>query len=61
MKEKHDVIETLRALMLEQGITEADLAAIDKDIKETMAEAVTFAKESPEPDVSELWTDILVA
>lgn len=61
MKEKHDVIETLRAVMLQQGITEADLAAIDKDIKEIMVEAVTFAKESPEPDPSELWTDILVA
>ena len=61
MKEKHDVIETLRSLIVEQGITEGDLGAIDKDIKEIMAEAVTFAKESPEPDVSELWTDILVA
>jgi pyruvate dehydrogenase E1 component alpha subunit len=61
MKEKHDVIETLRSLILEQGITEGDLGAIDKDIKEIMAEAVTFAKESPEPDEAELWTDILVA
>jgi pyruvate dehydrogenase E1 component alpha subunit len=55
------VIETLRSLILGQGITEADLGAIDKDIKEIMAEAVTFAKESPEPDEAELWTDILVA
>ena len=37
------------------------IGAIDKDIKEIMAEAVTFAKESPEPDEAELWTDILVA
>ena len=61
MKEKHDVIETLRGYIVKQGIAESQLEAIDKDIKSIMADAVEFAKNSPEPDPSELWTDILVA
>ena len=35
-----------------------DLKAIDKEIKATVNESAEFSKESPEPDVSELWTDI---
>ena len=55
------MIETLRGYIVKQGIAESQLEAIDKDIKSIMADAVEFAKNSPEPDPSELWTDILVA
>jgi len=37
------------------------MKAIDKDVKFRVAEAAKFAQESPEPDPSELYTDILVA
>ncbi|MGY9013663.1 MAG: pyruvate dehydrogenase (acetyl-transferring) E1 component subunit alpha, partial [Rhodobacterales bacterium] len=30
----------------------------DKDIKKVVSASIEFAKESPEPDLSELWTDI---
>ncbi|MEL7027500.1 MAG: pyruvate dehydrogenase (acetyl-transferring) E1 component subunit alpha, partial [Pseudomonadota bacterium] len=34
------------------------LKAIDKEIKAIVAEAADFAKESPEPPLDELYTDI---
>ena len=33
-------------------------AAIDAEVKSIVAEAVEFAKTSPEPDVKELYTDV---
>ena len=38
--------------------TEEDLKAIDKEIKKIVNESAEFAKESPEPALDELWTDI---
>ena len=40
--------------------TEEELTAIDNEIKAIVAEAVQFAQESPEPDPSELYTDVYV-
>ena len=37
-----------------------ELKALDKDVKAIVAEAAQFAKDSPEPDPSELYTDVLV-
>jgi pyruvate dehydrogenase E1 component alpha subunit len=34
------------------------LKAIDKEIKEIVNEAAEFAKDSPEPPIDELYTDI---
>jgi pyruvate dehydrogenase E1 component alpha subunit len=41
-------------------LSEDDLSEIDKHIKAEVNEAAEFAKESPEPDASELWTDVTV-
>ena len=41
-------------------IDEAGLKDIDKDVKAEVAKAAEFAQNSPEPDVSELFTDILI-
>ncbi|MDB4212591.1 pyruvate dehydrogenase (acetyl-transferring) E1 component subunit alpha, partial [Ascidiaceihabitans sp.] len=38
--------------------TEDDLKTIDKDIKAVVNESAEFAKNSPEPALEELWTDI---
>ena len=38
--------------------SEEELKAIDKDIKEIVNESAEFAKNSPEPALEELWTDI---
>ena len=58
MREEHDAIEQVRARLLKGDATEDELKAIDKEIKEIVNEAAEFAKESPEPPVSELYTDI---
>ncbi len=59
MREERDAIEHVRQLILVgKHATEEDLKAIDKDIKDVVNKAADFAKESPEPALEELWTDI---
>ena len=59
MREERDAIEHVRQMLLTgKHATEDDLKAIDKEIKDIVNEAAEFAKESPEPQLSELWTDI---
>jgi len=60
MREERDAIEQVKKRLLEGDATEDELKAIDKEIKDIVNEAAEFSKESPEPDVSELWTDIYV-
>jgi pyruvate dehydrogenase E1 component alpha subunit len=60
MRDERDPIEQVRAMLLTgKHATEDELKAIDKDIKDIVNEAAEFAKDSPEPALSELWTDIL--
>ena len=59
VRETQDAIEHVRELLLQgKHASEDELKAVDKEIKEIVNAAAEFAKESPEPDVSELWTDI---
>jgi pyruvate dehydrogenase E1 component alpha subunit len=60
MKDERDPINQVKALMEECGVDEADVKVIDKEIKDIVNEAAQFAQDSPEPDPSELWTDVLV-
>jgi pyruvate dehydrogenase E1 component alpha subunit len=61
VREERDPIERLKGQLLrEYGVKEADLTPIEERIKEECLRAVEFSKESPEPDPSELWTDVLV-
>ncbi|MEX0341948.1 MAG: pyruvate dehydrogenase (acetyl-transferring) E1 component subunit alpha [Erythrobacter sp.] len=60
VREHKDPIEGLKKALLESGCTEDELKAIDKDIRKTVTEAADFAENSPEPDASELYTDVLV-
>lgn len=61
MRTEHDPIEQVRGRLLDaKWATEDDLKAIDKDIRARVAEAAEFAQTNPEPDVSELYTDILL-
>ena len=39
---------------------EAALKAVDAEIRKIVNDAAEFAQHSPEPDPSELWTDVLV-
>ena len=60
MRKQHDPIEQLRDLLLREGVEEAWIKDVDKQIKLEVTKAADFALESPEPDPSELMTDILV-
>jgi pyruvate dehydrogenase E1 component alpha subunit len=58
-KENEDPIDNLRKFILEGNIaSEAEITVIDKKVKEEVNEIAEFAKNSPEPDESELMTDI---
>lgn len=60
VKSEQDPVANLRKkLETEFGISEEEITKIDKDIKATVSKSAEFAQESPEPDPSELWTDIL--
>ncbi|WP_112309060.1 pyruvate dehydrogenase (acetyl-transferring) E1 component subunit alpha [Pseudogemmobacter bohemicus] len=61
IKTEKDCIEHVRDLLLQGGLaSEDDLKNIDKEIKALVNEAAEFSKESPEPPLSDLWTDITV-
>ncbi|WP_199258620.1 pyruvate dehydrogenase (acetyl-transferring) E1 component subunit alpha [Paracoccus binzhouensis] len=59
MRDERDAIEHVRELLLTgKHASEEDLKAIDKEIKDIVNDSAEFAKESPEPPLEELWTDI---
>ena len=61
MREERDAIEAVRKRLLDADPKiEDELKAIDKEIKAIVNDAAEFSKESPEPSLSELWTDIYV-
>jgi pyruvate dehydrogenase E1 component alpha subunit len=61
MREEHDPIEQVRGRLLRGGIaSEDELRAIDVKVRETVNAAAEFAQNDPEPDPSELWTDVLL-
>jgi pyruvate dehydrogenase E1 component alpha subunit len=59
MREQHDPIDHARMRLVECGMAEADLQKLEAEIKSNVQAAVDFAQQAPEPDVSELWTDVL--
>lgn len=60
VKETADPLSFCEKLMrANHRITDADFKAIEQHVKEVVAEAITFAQSSPEPDVAELWTDVV--
>ncbi|BAE51120.1 pyruvate dehydrogenase (acetyl-transferring) E1 component subunit alpha [Paramagnetospirillum magneticum] len=61
MREQHDPIDQLKEKLLAEGlIDEAGLKEIDREVKVIVTEAAEFSQSSPEPDPSELWTDVLI-
>ena len=59
IKSEKDCIEQVRDLLLTGGHSNEDeLKAIDKEIKAIVNAAAEFSKQSPEPSLDELWTDI---
>ena len=60
MREEHDPIEQVRARLLTIGVSEDELKKIDAGVRSVVSEAAEFATQDPEPDPSELYTDILL-
>jgi pyruvate dehydrogenase E1 component alpha subunit len=59
VKNENDPIDRSRTRILEDGhATAEEIKLIEKEIREIVAEAVDFAKSSPMPDPSELYTDV---
>lgn len=60
MREEHDPIEQVRKRLLDnKWASEDDLKVIDQEVRVIVSESAEFASSDPEPDPSELWTDIL--
>ncbi len=61
VRAERDPIDQLREKILASGHgDEAALKALDREVKDIVTEAAEFAQNSPEPDPSELYTDILM-
>ncbi|MFV0645711.1 MAG: thiamine pyrophosphate-dependent enzyme, partial [Sphingomonadaceae bacterium] len=60
VREHKDPIEGLKKTLMEQGKSEDDLKAIDKAIRARVTAAADFSETSPEPEPSELFTDVLI-
>jgi pyruvate dehydrogenase E1 component alpha subunit len=60
MRTEHDPIAHLRRRLLDGHQADEDkLKQMEKRARDIVAEAAQFAQDCPEPDPSELWTDVL--
>jgi len=60
MRTQHDCIEGARHRLESLGVDEVAIKRIDDEVKVVIQQAVEHAQSSPEPDASELWTDVLL-
>jgi pyruvate dehydrogenase E1 component alpha subunit len=61
MRAEQDPIEMVRKRMIERGhASEEQLKTMDRDIRTIVNDSAEFAQADPEPDPSELWTDVTV-
>jgi pyruvate dehydrogenase E1 component alpha subunit len=58
VRQDQDPIEQVRVRLLAAKVSEQDLKAIDAEVREIVNAAADFAQHDPEPDASELYTDI---
>jgi len=61
VRSESDPIDAVKERLIKEGWADNEsLKAIDKEIKAIVSEAADFSLESPEPDPSELYTDVLL-
>ena len=60
VRDTSDPIEGAKTELLKMGVDEDKLKDIDKRIRAQVTEAADFSESSPEPEASELYTDVLV-
>ncbi len=62
MRAERDPIEQVRHRLIDNGwASEEALKEIEKSVRAVITEAADFATNDPEPDPSELWTDVVLA
>ena len=60
VRDKSDPIDHCKKLLEGVGVSEAEMKAIEQDIRRIVNEAADFAESTPEPAPEELYTDVLV-
>ncbi|MBB5714063.1 pyruvate dehydrogenase (acetyl-transferring) E1 component subunit alpha [Sphingomonas aerophila] len=60
VRDKSDPIEFVKRLLGEQGVGEDQLKTVEQEIRKTVNESADFAESTPEPQLGELYTDVLV-
>ncbi|TGQ47711.1 MULTISPECIES: pyruvate dehydrogenase (acetyl-transferring) E1 component subunit alpha [unclassified Mesorhizobium] len=61
MRSERDPIEQVKARLIgKKWASEDELKAIDKEVRDVVADAAEFAQNDAEPDPSQLWTDIVL-
>jgi pyruvate dehydrogenase E1 component alpha subunit len=58
VRNDQDPIEQVRNRLLGAKVSEQELKAIDAEVREIVNASADFAQHDPEPDPSELWTDV---
>ncbi|MDV6329344.1 MULTISPECIES: pyruvate dehydrogenase (acetyl-transferring) E1 component subunit alpha [unclassified Asticcacaulis] len=58
VKTTRDPIDHIKTMLQQAGVAEDEIKTIDNEVKAIVLEAVDFAQTSPEPDPSELYTDV---
>ncbi|WP_454628098.1 pyruvate dehydrogenase (acetyl-transferring) E1 component subunit alpha [Bradyrhizobium cenepequi] len=58
VRHDHDPIEQVRNRLLAADVSEQDLKAIDAEVRDIVNAAADFAQHDPEPEPSELYTDV---
>ncbi|MFM2411360.1 MAG: hypothetical protein RL481_2188, partial [Pseudomonadota bacterium] len=60
VREKSDPIDGAKDDLLKMGVTDEQLKALEKEIRAIVNASAEFAEQAPEPELSEVYTDILV-
>jgi pyruvate dehydrogenase E1 component alpha subunit len=60
VREKSDPIDGAKDDLLKMGVKEDALKAIEKEIRAIVNAAAEYAEQAPEPDLAEVYTDVLV-
>ena len=60
IRQNSDPINNIKSILDKFGLKDENLKIIDTEIKSIIANAATFAQESPEPSEAELFTDITI-
>ncbi|KAA8396890.1 pyruvate dehydrogenase (acetyl-transferring) E1 component subunit alpha, partial [Acetobacter sp. DmW_125128] len=60
VRKTRDPIEHVKHILLDSGVTEAELKTMETEIKSIVNDSAEFAQTSPEPDPAELYTDVVL-